>query len=205
MGATVVDETLTLLGRGRGVWQGWELSGWLGVLHDQPAAAVGAAGGLGQVAIRAELSIRDENDDLAVRGAIGVDSRLDLFDRDFYFSIEYQHDDLGASDAAGLLRAASSDAFVRGELQTLSQDVAATQVSYQLHPLWGTDLLVLWSLTDQSALVSSGASYSASNEVTLRAGLFVGLGDGAATSPNVIPSEYGITPTLVYLSASLFF
>lgn len=205
IGDRVIDETVTLLGRGRAVWRGWEVSGWAGVLHDRAAGAVGAAGGLGQIAIRAELSVRDESDDVAVRGAIGIDSRLDLFDRDFYFSLEYQHDELVASGPAGLLQAASSDAFLRGELQTLSQDVAAAQLSYQVHPLWSTTLLVLWSLTDQSALVSPGASYSASNELTLRAGLFAGLGDDMASSREGIPSEYGITPTLLYLSASLFF
>jgi hypothetical protein len=204
-GDTVVDETLTLLGRGRGVWQGWELSGWLGVLHDRAAAAVGAAGGVGQLALRGELSLRDEDDDLAVRGAVGVDSRLDLFGRDFYWSVEYQHDDLGATGAGDLIRVASSDAFGRGELQTLARDIAATQLSYQLHPLWSSDLLVLWSFTDQSALVSPGVSYSASNEITLRAGLFVGLGDDTPSGANELPSEYGITPTLAYLSASLFF
>ncbi len=204
-GVVVVDETMTVLGRGRGVWQGWELSGWLGVLHDQPAAAVGAAGGVGQVAVRCELSVREKNDEVVGRGAVGVDSRLDLFDRDFYFSIEYQHDGLGASEAADLTRVRSSEAFARGELQTLSRDVAATQLSYQVHPLWNADLLVLWSIGDQSTLISAGASYSASNEVTLRAGLFVGLGDDTTSGANAIPSEYGITPTLLYLSASLFF
>jgi len=204
-GDTVVDETLTLLGRGRGVWHGWELSGWLGVLHDRAAAAVGAAGGVGQLALRGELSLRDEDDDLVVRSAIGVDSRLELLGRDFYWSIEYQHDDLGATGAGDLIRVTSSAAFARGELQTLARDVAASQLSYQLHPLWSSDLLVLWSLTDQSVLLSPGVSYSASNEITLRVGLFVGLGDDTPSGANAIPSEYGITPTLMYLSASLFF
>ena len=204
-GGTVADETVTVLGRGRGVWRNWELSGWFGVLHDRAAGAIGAAGGAGQLALRGELSVRDGDGGVDVRGAVGVDSRLDLMGRDFYWSVEYQHDDLGAASADELARVASSPAFARGELQTLSRDVVATQLSYQPHPLWTTDLLMLWSLTDGSALLLPGATYSASNEITLRAGLFMGVGDGTATGATPIPSTYGVTPTIVYLSASLFF
>ncbi len=204
-GGSVVDETMTVLGRGRGVWRNWELSGWFGVLHDRVAGAIGAAGGAGQLALRGELSVRDGDGGVDVRGAVGVDSRLELLGRDFYWSVEYQHDDLGAASAGDLARVASSQAFARGELQTLSRDVATTQLSYQLHPLWTTDVLMLWSLTDGSAMLSPGATYSASNEITLRAGLFMGVGDGTATGATPIPSTYGVTPTIVYLSASLFF
>ncbi|UCC72505.1 MAG: hypothetical protein JSV86_19430 [Gemmatimonadota bacterium] len=218
MDSTRVGETYTALARGRTVWKGWEVSAWAGALHEQAAAAVGAAGSLGTLAVRGELSLRDEDDELIVRGTIGIDTRVDAFDRDLYLVLEYQHDDFGASSSQELLelvlpdtlapdelQVLGRDALARGELQVLGQDELAGSASYQIHPLLTGSLLALWNLNDLSALIVPGASYSASNEVTLQAGLFLGLGDGTPASFSDIPSEYGIVPTSVYVSLTAFF
>ncbi len=203
-GDRVLDETLTLLARARSVWMGWEISGWAGVLHDAPAAAIAATGGLGRAAVRGEFSIREEDDDVVLRGTIGLDSRFGLFGRDSYVVLEYQHDDLAAASSDELLAVVLSRPFSRGELQVLGQDVAAGQAAYQLHPLLSTDLLLLVNLVDGSALLAPGASYSVSNEVTARAGVFLGVGDAGGAGGS-LSSEYGIVPTIVYISLSAFF
>jgi hypothetical protein len=212
-----VGETLTALARGRTVWKGWELSAWAGSLHEHAAAAFAAAGAVGRFAIRGELSLREENDELIVRRTIGVDTRVSAFDRDLHLALEYQHDELGASSseellellipeefADGELQVMGRDALARGELQVLGQDEIAGSGSYQIHPLLNTSLLALWNLNDFSALIVPGASYSASNEVTLQAGLFLGLGESAERLLD-IKSEYGDLPTTVYVSLTAFF
>ena len=206
-------ESLTALARGRTVWRGWELSAWAGALHEEPAAAIATTGALGQAALRGELSLREVNNDgPAWRGALGVDTRVDAFSRDLYLVAEYQHDDLGAADPEELLRVVESEPFQRGELQVLSRDVMAGEASYQVHPLLSAELLILWSLSDGSALLSPAVTYNLADEAVARAGLFFGAGndrssDGGngSNNPLSVPSEFGLTPTILYASLSLFF
>ena len=198
-------ETATLLGRGKSVLFGWEVSGWTGVLHDDVAVGVGASGGIGQVAVRSEAALRKDNGDVVIRGTVGVDTRFELFGRDLYTALEYQHDGFGTSTSDELTSVIQSQPFVRGELQTLGRDVTAGQASYQVHPLTSMDVLVLWNLNDPSALIAPGLSYSLSNEASARAGLFLGVGDGEIDPDELLPSEFGSVPVIVYGSLSVFF
>jgi hypothetical protein len=205
MSNTGVGETVTVLGRGRTVWKGWEISAWAGALHEAAAGAIAAAGSVGRIAVRGELSLREEDDEAIVRGTIGIDTRVDAFDRDLYLVLEYQHDEFGAASADELFEVVLSDPLLRGEMQVLGRDEVAAQAAYQVHPLLGTSLLLLCNLNDPSVLIFPGASYSLSNEVTLQGGLYLGLGDGTPGGQFDIPSEYGIVPTTVYLSLTAFF
>ncbi len=198
------DETLSVLGRYKGVVSSWELSGYLGVLHDRAALSFGAAGGVGKAALRGEIQLRDEPDEFAFRGTAGVDTRFNALGRDLYVVFEYQHDDFGASGADDLERVVLSPPYARGELQVLSADVTVWQGSWDLHPLFSTRLLVLWSLNDLSALFAPGASYSLSEDATAQGGIFVGVGNGDVTPGDLLPSEYGVVPTTIYASISLF-
>lgn len=198
-------ETLSVLGRYRGVLAAWEISGYAGVLYDEPALSLAATGGIGQAALRGEVQFREEEDELVVRGTVGIDARVDAFGHDLYLVLEYQHDGFGASNAGELFEVVTSTPFARGELQVLSADVTAWQAVYQLHPLVETQLLVLWSLNDWSALFTPGASYSVSNEVTAQGGLFLGVGADNITPDDPLPSEYGIVPTTAFVSLSVFF
>lgn len=212
---TAAGRTITLLTRGRSVWNTWEISAWIGVLHNEPAGALGLSGALGGTALRGELSLREEKENLALRGTIGIDRRYDLFARDLYIVIEYQHDEFGAARADELLSVVLSEPFIRGELQVLGQDELAGQAAYQVHPLLNASLLALWNVNDGSVLIAPGAGYSISNEVTAQVGLFLGLGDNVSEAPAMpqpptyprpeLPSEYGITPTTAWLSVTAFF
>ena len=201
----VFDETLSVLGRYKGVLSAWELSGYAGVLFDGPALSVSGTGGVGPAALRGELQLRDEDGDFAVRGTAGVDTRFGVWGRDMYVVFEYQHDDFGASGADELEGVVLSTPFARGELQVLSADVTVWQASYQVHPLLSTQLLVLWSLNDLSALFTPGLTYSLTEEATAQGGLFVGVGKDRVTPGDLLPSEFGLVPTTVYASIALFF
>ncbi len=198
-------ETLSILARGRTVWRSWELSAWFGMLYDEPAAAIGAAGGIGAVAVRGEITLQESDGAMALRGTVGIDGRFGVWGRDLYYVVEYQRDGFGAGNSSELLQVVQSDAFARGQLQVLGRDELVTQGAYQLHPLWGLTLLLITNLDDPSALLSPGASYSISNEVTASGGLFFGFGDDTPTLDSAIPSEYGLVPTFLYLSLTVFF
>jgi hypothetical protein len=98
----------------------------------------------------------------------------------------------------------AGEAFARGELQVLGRHTAVVQGTYQLDALWSTDLLLLSNLGDPSLLMGPGLSYSVSDEVSARAGMFWGLGDERAAS-GLPGSEHGPVPVFGYLSLSAFF
>jgi hypothetical protein len=197
-------DRLTALVRGKTNWHGWDVAAWGGVLFDDAAGAVSAVGALARWAVRAEVSVRDRRSGAALRGTVGVDRRFTVRDRDLYVIVEYQHDGFGAADSDALFRTTLSAPFQRGELQLLSRDALAGQVSYQIHPLVGTDLLALTSLSDGSLLLSGGVTWGFGSNSSLRGGTFIGLGDDAL-QPTTIGSEFGLTPTVLYLSLTHFF
>lgn len=202
---SALGESLTLLGRGRSVWKNWEISAWAGLINDGPGAALGASGAVAGWAVRTELSLREENDDPVLRGALGVDRNFVVGNRDLYLVFEYQRDGFGAASSDELLSVLFSEPFVNGEMQVLGRDEVDAQAAYQIHPLWSVSLFLLGNLNDPSLLIQPGAAYSLSNEVTVQGGIFLGVGDGTAESEFEIPSEYGIVPTSVYVSLTAFF
>ncbi len=196
--------TMSVLGRGRTVWHSWELSGWLGMLHDEPAGAIGAAGGVGAVAVRGEVTLQRGDSGTALRGTIGIDGRFSLANRDLYYVLEYQHDGFGAGSSAELAEVIQSGSFARGQHQVLGRDEIVLQAAYQPHPLWDVAFLVITNLNDPSALISPGLSYSISNEVSASGGLFLGFGADTPSQESPIPSEYGLVPAFLYLSLTVF-
>ena len=200
-------DLVTALGRVRGVVSGWEVSAWAGALHEDAAFGMGGTGGIGQVALRVETSVRadDQGSGVALRGVVGIDTRFTLADRDLHVAMEYQHDDFGASSAADIRRVLLFEPFGRGEIQVVGRDATVAQGTYQLHPLWSAGLLAIWNLNDRSALVVPSLSYPLSNEATARAGAFLGIGSGQTTSAVAVPSGFGVVPATAYGSVSWFF
>lgn len=201
---TARGRTLTAAARGKVKLGSLDLSAWGGVAYGDPAAAAGATGAVAGAAWRAEVSVREDGARTAVvRAAVGLDRRWTVFGRDLYAILEVQHDGFAAAGAADLTAVLLSAPFQRGELQVLGRDVAAGQVTYQVHPLVSGELLALWDLRDGSLLAAPGASLSASNNVTVRAGAYLSAGRGASLAG--LGSEFGSVPRFAYASVSLFF
>lgn len=201
---TAVGDELTALARGLTTWKGWEVSGWAGVVYDDVAGAGAAAGSIGSWAVRGEAVVRESNDALALRASVGVDRLFNLLGRDLLFAAEYQRDDLAAGSAEDYAALFEGPSFRRGELQVLGRDEAVVQTSWQIHPLWGVAGLLLWNLSDGSALLAPSFSYSASDNTTLSGGLFAGVGASVAEGL-LLASEYGAAPLTLYVSFSRFF
>jgi hypothetical protein len=201
----LVGEEMTALGRGLTVWRNWEVSGWGGSLYGDWTGAFAAAGSLGAAALRGEGLLRRIDEDTAFRGAVGIDRRLSAAGRDLYVVFEYQHDGLGAPSADQYLELFQTDPFRRGELQVLGRDETAVQASYQIHPLWSIAGIWLSNWNDGSSLVAPSVSYSASDEVSIEGGLYLGFGDDQGTPERPLASEYGVAGTTVFVSVSVFF
>jgi hypothetical protein len=202
---TPLGRTLTALARAKITVASWDLSAWGGVLHDEAAGAVGATRTVAGAAVRAEVSLRRGTGGAAVvRAAVGADRRWTVLGRDLYAVLEVQHDGFGAGRPADLAATALSAPYRRGEMQVLGRDVAAAQATYQLHPLVRAELLLLGDLRDGSLLLAPAAAVSVSDNVGLRAGLYLAAG----RSPDALGvprSEFGTVPRAGYLSLSAYF
>ena len=196
--------TLIAAVRGKATLGALDLSAWAGTAYGGPAAAAGATGTVAGAAWRSEISLREDSTGSAVvRGAAGLDRRWTVFGRDLYAIVEVQHDGFAASRASDLVAVILSAPYQRGELQALGRDVAAADVTYQVHPLVSAELLTLWDLRDGSLIAAPAASLSASNDVTVRAGAYLSAGRGSSGA--MLGSEFGSVPRFGYLSVSAFF
>jgi hypothetical protein len=198
-------DQVTALARAKTTWRGWDVAAWGGAMYNEPAGALSLVGAIGPWAVRSEVAVRSEASDVIVRGTVGIDRRFTIGERDLYVIAEYQHDGFGAGGSEELLQVVGSEPFRRGELQVLGSDALAVQTSYQIHPLWGVDLMTIRSLVDGSALLSGGVSWSVGQDSGLRAGFFFGFGDDAVDLGTSLGSEYGAQPGVGYVSLSHFF
>lgn len=205
-GADTPDgRTLTALSRFQTSRGGWALGGWGGVLHDQAAAALSATGAVGATALRTAAEVRRGLSGGAIaRGAMGLDRRFSVSGRDLFVVVEAQYDGFGAADASELLATATSKPYSRGEMQVLGRWSGAGQASFQIHPLVSLDGLVLVNLEDGSLLLAPGATWSATSSASVRVGAFTGAGRRGSDT-GAPRSEYGMIPTLGYVSLSWFF
>ena len=208
------DETnLTALVRGTTLVGRWEVGGWGGIIFDRPGAAIFATVTSWGMAFRGEGSVRDEPGETVWRAAVGADRNFTLASRDLYVALEYQYDGFGAESGRDLIPTILSVPYSRGELQVLGRHETAIQAAWQASPLVSVEWLTLWSLSDGSVLLSPAASLSLSNEVTGRAGLFLGFGSETRPPPPIpgapdteLPaSEYGVVPASLYVSVTAYF
>ncbi len=203
---TDVGEEVTALGRGLTTVKNWELSGWGGSLYGDVAGAFGAAGGIGPWAIRAEAVVREIDQTVVGRGAIGVDRAFFLADgRAVTVAWEYQRDGLGATSPDEYLSILQSREFRRGEHQVFGRDEMMFSGALQLSPLWTASTLVLWNLNDESVLIAPNVAYSAGDNTAVAAGLYFGVGDTEITEAHPLPSEYGLAGVTGFMSVSWFY
>lgn len=198
--------TTTALLRAHRTLGAWDLGAWTGALHDRAAGALQVTGTMFGSALRSEIELRRREDQPAYawRGAIGLDRRVSLTGRDLYVVLEYQHDDLGAANAAALGSANASAYARRGEMQVYGRDVVAVQATWQVHPLVSIDIVTLTDVRDGSVLGAPAIVWSTSQNTSMRAGAYFAIGSEATTA-GLPASEFGTVTTSVYLAFSSFF
>jgi hypothetical protein len=183
------------------------------MLYDQGAASAAGTLTAAGTAFRGEMELRWPDD--VLRFSIGADRSFPLAGRDLYVILEYQRDGYGATNPDDYLGVLLSDPYSRGEMQVIGRNETALQAAWQASPLLTADFLTMWNMNDGSFLLSPAATYSVSNEMYVRGGLFFGIGDNERwIAPPIDPdgpqvrvpgSEYGVVPSSVYISLTAFF
>jgi len=132
----------------------------------------------------------------------------------------------GATDPSEYLVVATSDRFARGEVWSLGRYYTAVSLGQQITPLVSANMAAVVNLTDPSALLTPGLSWSISDNASLGAGAFVGLGqrpdevdpldlidpttfqplpDDEIARRMGLNSEFGLYPGALFLNVAAYF
>jgi len=119
---------------------------------------------------------------------------------------EYHYSDFGVEDAEDtLVRLQDRDfqrRFLRGDMQILGRQAVAAQLSYSFSDAANGSFLVLTNPTDGSGVISPSLRWDLYENVTLIGNVFVPWGD--EPSGGQFRSEYGATPTSLFLQAAIY-
>jgi len=120
---------------------------------------------------------------------------------------EYHYSDFGVEDAEDFLVRSQDRDFqrrlLRGDTQILGRQAIAAQLSYPFSDVVNSSFLVLTNPTDGSGVVSPSLKWDLDENVTLLGNIFVPWGD--EPSGGQFRSEYGATPTSLFLQAAIYY
>jgi hypothetical protein len=129
----------------------------------------------------------------------------------------------GATDPAGRLDVLSTERAARGEIWLGGPAYASVSLSGRPRPLIGANVAVIGNLTDPSALLTGGASFSVSDDAEVSVGALVGVGSRptagsvdaivaalladptAAAGALGLRSELGLVPATAYARVAVWF
>ena len=192
-----------------------DLSLFLGQIHGDSVVGLGVASSIGPVGVHAEGALTmpyegvlteadDTYEDPFVRAVLGgffqPAEKLSL-------SGEVYLQTLGAEDSADYLTQLTGDRYLRGELWAAGRAYGGLSAGYQITPLIGSSVAIITNLTDPSALLSPGVSWSVSDNADVLLGAYVGLGE----RPDIdllsfaANSEFGLYPAAGYLQMRSYF
>jgi len=120
---------------------------------------------------------------------------------------EYHYSDFAVEDAEDApLRLQDRDfqrRFLRGDTQILGRQAVAAQLSYPFSDTVNGSFLALTNPTDGSGVISPSLRWDLDKNVTLIGNVFVTWGD--EPSGGQFRSEYGATPTSLFLQAAVYY
>ena len=142
---------------------------------------------------------------LATKAVIGSSYTFDV-GKGLTLLGEYHYSDFGVEDAEDtLVRLQNHDfqrRFLRGDMQILGRQAVAAQLSYSFSDAANGSFLVLTNPTDGSGVISPSLRWDLYENVTLIGNVFVPWGD--EPSGGQFRSEYGATPTSLFLQAAIY-
>jgi hypothetical protein len=143
---------------------------------------------------------------LATKAVIGGSYTFDVGNGLTLLS-EYHYSDFGLEDAEDAsVRLQDRDfqrRFLRGDTQILGREAIAAQLSYPFSDAVNSSFLVLTNPTDDSGVISPSVRWDLDENVTLISNIFVPWGD--EPSDGQFRSEYGATPTSLFLQAAIYY
>ena len=175
--------------------------GIAGRLRSRDMAGVGIAGDIHGVGLKAEFvqywgrTRTDEPGDLYDSFPIAGVEVWYRFDNGLELLAEYLYNGAGAGSPADYVDALSSASMQEGMTSLAGQQYLLVRPSYKIHPLVTLQVLSIWNLKDQSALIRPELDISLSDNTQLQ--VFVGANTGPGPHDSAAPmvpearSEFG--------------
>ncbi len=136
------------------------------------------------------------------------------FSSKFYGFAEYHFSSAGAAHPGAYLSLPGTTPYQDGAVYLLGRHYLSLGSTWQITPLLPFTGLVIANLGDLSLVLAPSLNYSLSQDVDLAAGAYVGLGRkpevtgfavAASLQPDLLHSEFGSYPGLIYLSFRVYF
>jgi hypothetical protein len=160
--------------------------------------------------LRAEISRTRSDDPLDAardrkrfwRGSVGLDR---MIGSEFLVMLEASWNGYGVDDPGRYLQElARSDRITRGEVNALGRRHVGMSVSWDVHPLWTLQNVLLVNVDDSSLLWAPAARWSTGNDSEVVFGAQLPLGSGLDGSGRA-RSEYGLVPKTLYTGLTAYF
>ncbi len=198
------DDGLIFVGYGQTTLGLWDVGVLAGRVRGDTVGGLTTAGGLGPVAVQAEVTLtlpaERLDEDPFVRASLGgmwrATQRLTL-------SAEAYHQGSGADDPADYLGVYTDERHTRGELWAVGRWYAGLSAAAEITPLVYGSLMAIGNLGDGSALVGPGLSWSVSDSSEVVGSAFAGLGE--RPEGFALKSEFGLVPTMVFVEWKAYF
>lgn len=184
---------------------------WLaGYVREEGVFGAGLVGGIGPVALHGDVTLtlpaeEERESEPYVRAVVGADVRPTTTTT---VSSEVYYAGLGSNDPDEYLAILSSPRFSRGEVWQVGRFYASLAVAQEITPLVSASLAAIMNLEDPSAFVAPALSWSISNNASLAAGAYVGIGPSLDLDDPMAPrfrSEFGAYPPAAFAQLRSYF
>lgn len=125
------------------------------------------------------------------------------FTGELYATIEYHRNGAGTEHETQYISNLQQEAYTDAGVYLLGRNYLIPGMNYQLSPLVGTSIRVIYNMDDGSALVAPAIQYNAAEDVYLGLGGY--LSAGRSSGPNGLPTEFELYTELWHLSGSYYF
>lgn len=174
-----------------------------------------ASASVGDAEVHAELSVIDTpeqqahdflgNDHQAIMAVLGSSYTFDL-GNGLTILGEYLYNGLGVKHATDLnMRLLDPDfqeRVLRGDMQVVSQQALALNLSYPVDPSVGASLLLLQNPVDASGLAIPNLSWDINADTRLLASVYLPWGEESSTGQ--LQSAYGNTPLSLFIQVGIY-
>lgn len=176
---------------------GWtDVSLFLGLVRGDVVVGTGLATSVGPVGINGDITYtipEDSDEDHFIRTELGAMWRP--FE-DSTVTGEVYYQSLGKTDTADYLEFASSDRFARRELWLMGQTYGSLSWMQQITSMTSGSLASIVNINDSSFMLMPSLSISVSDEVSLVAGGYMGIGEEPKATSATELILLGIEPKL---------
>lgn len=146
-----------------------------------------------------------------VRASAGLDYN---FSSKVYGFAEYHFSSAGRSRPEAYLSSLGTTPYKDGAVYLLGRHYLSVGSTYQITPLLPFTGLVIANLGDGSFVLAPSADYNIAQDIDIAAGAYVGIGrrpelvgqpPGPSVQPNLLHSEFGSYPRVIYVSFRVYF